>query len=259
MAFKDSVSRCGVFNFKKYNSIRVVAFVGALVFFWQCIMFCLMFADTAMYEGKNIFLIIWYRWFQYFTIQSNIIVGVYQVWYWINPKQKCLNGNFMIRATAYITITFTLFSCILFPAMIVTQYQINTWDTPIWIVNMLQHFVTPTIALLFFGLYFRDCKNDFHVQFNKKEYWTFVGKSLIYPCFYVVYGMLIPFMSGHNVSIYGQFTNLDPKLIIDGMPGSPLALAVFFGAIVIFFIVLCIYKLAFRKINNTTIICQKSC
>ena len=70
---------------------------------------------------------------------------------------------------------------------------------------------------------------------------------MIYPCIYVLYACLLPFMSNHQYSVYGAFTNLDPKLVIDGVAGSNSSLIYIFGALLGFVLVLSLYHLPFRK------------
>ena len=58
-----------------------------------------------------------------------------------------------------------------------------------------------------------------------------MGMGLIYPCIYIAYACLLPFMSNHQYSVYGAFTNLDPKLEINGVAGNASALIYIFGAL----------------------------
>ncbi|MDE7433991.1 MAG: DUF1600 domain-containing protein [Mycoplasmoidaceae bacterium] len=71
---------------------------------------------------------------------------------------------------------------------------------------------------------------------------------MIYPCIYCIYAMVLPFIA--KASVYGQFTNLNPQLVIYGRAGSALALVVFIPALCLFFGLLCGYKAIFKKVNK---------
>ncbi len=245
MSIKQFCTKNKVWDLKSYDLTRWAAFVGTIFFIGSMLMFVFQGPDTRVTD-PNIFVMIWIKWFGYFTVQSNIVVGAYLLWYWLNPRHKAVNGNFLVYMVAYITITFTLYSALLLPAAIKSG-DVQYWGWVGYTTNIIQHYLVPVSAFVFYGLYVWQHKNDFN---SKWKLWSSMGMGLIYPCIYIAYACLLPFMSNHQYSVYGAFTNLDPKLEINGVAGNASALIYIFGALAGFVLVLILYRLAFVKFNK---------
>lgn len=239
MGIKQFSKKYSIWSFKQYSPTRWVAYIATIIFVLQCFMFFFQPADPRVHDD-NIFVNIWIKWFGFFTIQSNLIVGVYVIWYWINPKSKGVNGNFLPYMVSYITITFTLYSALLLPAAI-RDGSVDKWGWVGYATNILQHYLVPISAIVFYFVYLGTCKQDFNKPNNDFPKSLLLG--MIYPLCYVLYAILLPFMSAHQYSVYGEFTNLDPKCSIGGNPGGPAAWIYIGGAIAGFILVISLYRL----------------
>lgn len=252
MKLKEFNQKYSISSFRSYSILRWIALLGAIVFILASLVFFFSTQKSKWYT-ENIFIAIWLNYFGYFTIQSNIIVGVYFIWYWINPNSKKVNGNFLTYMVSYIFVTFALYSGLLLPSA-VKNGSTASWGWVEYYSNIFQHFIIPVIAFVFYGIYVGKNKNSF--IYDKTNYWWSIATGMIYPCCYALYAAWLPLMSDHQYSVYDSFTNLDHQLVINGKAGSPFALIYIYGAIVAFFAVLCLFRLGLNKKTDITLIDQ---
>lgn len=241
--FNKNQVRYKTTDFKHYTPCRWISFFILPIF---AIWIAMFFAHDYNLSGyyNNIWLTLWMDWWGYFTIQSNVLVFIYLIWYWFNPTYKRLHGNFLIYVMTYITVTAGLYSGLLLQGNIEDAKEIANVGKLIvfWLTTVIQHMIVPFLMLIFYITYLFTTKEMFnHKRFE--GYWICVLLGMIYPLIYVFYAALLPWMSNHHFSVYGQFTNLDGNCIIDGEAGKTYNLIYFAGAIALFFALLNIYRL----------------
>lgn len=200
----------------------------------------------------------WFNCFGFFTEQSNLIVAVFIIWYFFNAKSKIFKNNYFLSiATAYIIVTFIGFNFILLPGFVGMIYTCNEAMQPylehldstiIWAIkNLFAHFVCPVIMVILYVLIIR--MQIINKQFTScKSIAKPVGLAMIYPALYMIYTLVIPFITAgdvgvaRNYSVYLFFTNCCPwchyvigfdinnnPIVIDGNPAYCLVIVAFTG------------------------------
>lgn len=244
MTYKEFTEKYKIWEFKKYSILRWIAFFSAIIFILQCLCFFIAQKTTS---SDNLFLVVWLTWFQYFGIQTNILIGVYLIWYWINPQCSLLNGKLLIYVMTYACTTFLIYSCALLPNEIINKH-FNGLQASAYVVNVFEHYLVPISIFVFYGCYLRYSKNKFIGKNN--DYWKTIGMGMIYPTIYVIYCICLPFMSNHTYSVYCSFTNCDSKCLIDGANGSPINLLYIIGALILIFGLLNFVRIPFYEFKK---------
>ncbi len=230
-------------DFRHYTPCRWIAVSILLVFAIWVILFFVHDYKLGKYYN-NIWLTLWMDWWGFFTIQSNVLVFIYLILYWFNPTCKRLHGNFLIYVISYISVTAGLYCGLLLPGSIEDAKSIQNFGNLFifWLTTVIQHIVIPLLMLIFYITYLFTSKGMFkHKKFE--GYWICVTLGMIYPFIYILYAALLPWMSNHQFSVYGQFTNLDTHCLIGGEYGKVFNIIYFVGAAALFFILLNIYRL----------------
>lgn len=184
----------------------------------------------------------WFNVFHFFTNQTNMLATVLIILLIFDVKYKFLKSNsWTIICAGYIFIVGLAFFAILLPTdsfMFAYTYYI-----PWAISTTFAHAVTPISFVILTIL------SSYHKRTNK--IWK-LGKQmtigLAYPLMYFVYLSMISFcllnpywikeqgvwVERTYISVYGAFTNLNPKFILDGVPGNPLNAFLFLGFFALF-------------------------
>jgi len=133
--------------------------------------------------------------FRYYTLQSNLIVGVY----FLLLGSKVLNkydifNRFFGGVTIYITITFVVFAIFLQGTYHPTGLQ--------GVVNIVSHYIVPILAILYFVI----IKNE--LTFKRLDMLWWIIYPLIYIIFMVIYGgitgdYLYPFFQVSEIGVNG--------------------------------------------------------
>lgn len=201
--------------------------------------------ETFLYKDGNL----WIHFLQYFTNQSNFLVTFFVIYYFISPKSKVFyKNNLLIYTTAYIVVTFLVYNCILLPSDL--PHEALGWAS-----SMFKHTINPLYMVGLFTMIVVFKKHDNRIS---KWYWSEIY-GLIYPTIYVIYAVILPFIS--NYSVYGTMTNLNPDLIINGVAGSTFNLVYIFGVYIAFAIFIPLFWFILNKCvfkNNKKIIKKRN-
>ncbi|MCF0217698.1 MAG: DUF1600 domain-containing protein [Malacoplasma sp.] len=216
------------YSFKEYNWFDWYAFTLFFVYSLSVAFFIydLITALLKPYGG-------YYAWttIDKFTDQSNILLWFYMLFSIFFKKHSFLKNNqWLLSNLTYIFFTFIGYNVILV-GFAGYQYGPDPYDafSSVW-----YHVISPITYFIFGFLFFYLYKDK-----QPQSYWKSMLKQMVYPSFYVVYIMFIPFVMNTSgmvdnqgqpigtYAVYGNFTNLKDKL--------PVALPVILGMWLIFF------------------------
>lgn len=221
----------GWLSFSIFVSLSILIALGC----WNLVNIC----QSGISSASDFLWKWWTKWWSYFTVQSNFIVCIVGTMYWFKKDKNKFNYSTILFSTSYITITMLIYCAILFPSDVFAG-NLSKWNTYSWIFNIFAHLIVPIESIIFFFFIF---KNN-NTNFKNKNYFSTLGYGMIYPWAFIVYAMIIPFLS--NYSVYGQFTSLNPA--VDN--GGNLMLLFFILGAFLFFAFISLYFLYAKKQNE---------
>lgn len=180
----------GVSELVSRKVLRIIRVVLAVIIFYSVIM------RTVHSWSNDIHPIL------YFTIQSNILCGLYWLWCAVFPERR--NAKFTLVVTTYITITGLVFILLLEDGIIEQIYtrlgQHEITDITHYyamIVSIITHYMIPFLAIIDF-IVFTDMRE---IKTNKKV--------MLYPIGYAVFALIYTMFSSkfiypfYNPSVVG--------------------------------------------------------
>ncbi len=125
-----------------------------------------------------------FNYFNYFTIQTNLLVFALLLGAGLFPKyegkNKWLGYNMTLAITIYISITFLIFNLMLLPVE-----QPQTWRA--WLYSTIQHVICPIVMIVYF-LFFMERENNIKTT---KVYWRQdLWKFYFYPIVWTIVNMI---------------------------------------------------------------------
>lgn len=206
-------------NFKNFKWIDWLGFAFFIMYSITVVFFILDICLKLKYEGG------YGGWttIDKFTVQSNILLWVYMLFYLFFRKHSFLKNNqWLLSNLVYIFFTFIGYNVILV-GFAGYGYVGNFFEI---FENAWYHIICPLTFFIFGFCFFYFYKNQ-----QPKSFWFSLLKQIIYPSIYVLYLITIPFLlvtpNNTNYSVYGDFTNVRDHL--------PIALPVILGMWLIFF------------------------
>ena len=133
--------------------------------------------------------------FRYYTLQSNLIVGIYFASYLVGKWNKVeLFSRFIGGVVIYVTVTFIVFALFIQPT-----YHPTGWNA---VANILLHYLSPVLTILFISLYRKE------YFFKRNDVVNWIIYPVLYLVFLVIYGSitndyLYPFFQVENVGVIG--------------------------------------------------------
>lgn len=159
----------------------------------------------------------WFFALQFFTEQTNLMCFFTLLAFVINPRWKAFqNYDLWICTMAYLIIVSLTYNLIIFP-VIANSYQGQPYDLTrtLWL-----HVIDPFV---FLGL--GCCLMVYNPTRTVTPWGNTLKYGMVVPSVYAIYALSSPFITG--VSPYAYLSNTNPKLVIDGVPGSGLTVIVF--------------------------------
>lgn len=229
-----------IFKFREYSSVRWWS-----LFFMLEALTTLGFVIFTAVPNDGDLKEIWFGSLQYFTQQSNILVCIFLICYWIDPQMWIFRRNrLLITLTTYISVTFIGYNFLILPGSLIVGVDILVGKGTL-ISTIFMHVINPICMISLYSLicYHREA------PINISRLKTILKGGLIYPCLYILYAAILPFVT--NESVYGPFTNLNPNFIWnDEWPGTPWAGAIMAGMIFVFAGLMWIYWIILKKKIN---------
>lgn len=199
--------------FKKYDLHNWVGLLGLFIFTVTMGFTINSFVKTLSTPGAG--WKIFFGMFDRFTYQSNWLLFIYMVFYLIKPNHQFFKGNkLLVSVMVYIFFTFIGYNVVLVGISGDRAYVGNATDVT---SNAWLHIIAP-LYFIFFGLTAMYCKPNQEPQSLIKT----ILKGMIYPTFYALYLLTIPFVFAdyrNNPELYGN-TGIAPD-------GTPLAYSVY--------------------------------
>ncbi len=150
---------------------------------------------------------LWFVSLHYFTIQTNLLCFLYLVLFLIKPNLKLFKYNtFLMSCIVYIFVVGITYDFALLP-MKILKNDLNDWNWYKYFCNIYEHFINP-ILFVSFGLIII-CKQNKISKLNTSLL-NHLVYSMIIPTIYLIYALVLPFVS--NVSVYGFVTNCNPNV-----------------------------------------------
>lgn len=202
-----------IYKFKNLKIHEWFCFVGILMF-----LITIAFTSHSFVEQvqSNSAWKVFFGIFDRFTYQSNWLLLIFCLTYFLFPKHQVFKGNkFIISTMVYIFFTFIGYNVVLVG---ISGDRGYTGDALAVIKNAWLHIICPLYFILFGFIYMIDNKNQ-----QPTLYWKLLLSGMIYPTIYAIYLVSIPFVFtnapetnslGTKVyTIYGSatLTNGNPK------------------------------------------------
>lgn len=210
----------------KWGSWRRNILLGLFIVLLPVVVFIFFQDSIETNPNSNHYNNIWFYSFNYFTIQTNLMILFFTGISLFFPGLKIFkNNNLQIVVTVYIFIVGAAWNGLLLPSLINTGKfeQIPTYKR---VITFWYHlvdpivFITCSLVLIF--------KQPFKKQ---TEFKNIFKLGLIYPLMYLTFVAIVPFTAG--VSIYSEFTNVNPNLLIllgdKNVPGSYVNFVIIIG------------------------------
>ena len=175
---------------------------------------------------------IWYSSLTYYTQQCNILFSVIYIIYFFKQKLNFFKkGNLLCCIAAYAAINLIVFNSWIILNTFYDTIKFNDVQQNILIfeksINICQYVflfeINPIfmISLFIINAKFNNCKK----QIAKNKVIKFFICWLIYPFFYLIYVLIIPFLTcgadRRNFSVYGNFTNCCPNCFYQKNKNDP--------------------------------------
>ncbi len=218
-------------DYSRGSSTRIITFV-----FWLFDLQWLVLMLIDLFNGSGT-KGAWLDSFHFFTIQSNILVFFYLSAKWMMPSWKIFNSNtLLIFILSYIIIVALGYNAVLLPDAI-NKGNTKSWSNLVWYHEALQHMIIPVLFLIY-AIYI------FHLSIYTKELklTKSIGIGIIYPTMYLIYALILPFVS--KTSVYGKFSNIN---VDNG--GAYTAFGFMIGFWIIFIIIISL----FWSFNHVTV------
>lgn len=234
-------------EYYKWGTWRRYLLLGMLIVILPVAVFVFLpDAEAARPHNENI----WFYSFNYFTIQTNLMILFFTTTSFFFPGLKVFkNNNLQIVVTIYIFIVGAAWNGLLLPDNIrsgkAAALGIAKWVITCWyhILNPIV-FITGSMILIF--------KQPFKKSTSFANIFKLGG---VYPLMYLTFVAIVPFTAG--VSIYGKFTNVNPSLNLGTVDnpiwGSYANFAIVIGFWFIFMFFIWLVWFIDKKVNTNKI------
>ncbi|MDR3330179.1 MAG: DUF1600 domain-containing protein [Mycoplasmataceae bacterium] len=167
--------------------------------------------------------ILWFDWFEEFTIQNNILLIIFYALWLFAYRSKIFNSNkFLVFVASYIVLVFAIAWFMMSP-IFVLQSTLDV-NLNVTIDNINLHLITPLLFVVFF--YFASKYPKLNIK-NVMEFRRTWLLAFIYPLLYFTYLVSINFVvlpqsifnpdtsnpSGF-ISVYSILTNYNPRCTV---------------------------------------------
>ncbi len=192
------------FNFKNYKTKQWYLNLVCLILMSP--MFVLLWMPEYNPEQISALNNLWFEGFQYFTIQTNLLCYIYSLCFVISPMMKQFNkDSILICLLSYLFVVSITYNFIILPSN--SLGDLKQWSAFNWTKTCWDHIINP-IVFIVIGIYnlSYSCK-----KYNQyQDYLTVLKFGMIIPTIYLLYSLILPFVT--SSSVYGFVSNCNPSL-----------------------------------------------